>query len=455
MPLVDELNVAQSSDLRRLVKEASRRILSREFRTSQLRFNKNDIRRKVETEKRDSVVREIVTTERNYIRILQAVLDLYQGPLEAKARAKKKWISEDQVKAIFYQIKVIHGFNSTLLRELEERTDERTWNENSVIGDIFVRMSSFLRVYASYNANYAKALLTIKQCKQQKKFNEFLESVGKGNEKRKQFVGFDLQSFLITPVQRIPRYIILLKMLREHTMDDHPDFAYINEALEKIQVVATENEKIHETSIQLLHLFQIQKKFVEPNELGLVESHRRLLAEVEAIFHKYKSVQAGQQPDTRTIANPHKSNFRKLFVFNDIIVIAKEAVSGKKVRKKPDRKDRSSGLQKTPSTEDEEEGKWRFVRQVDLETCQVEGLDDVYDFISSRYTQKNAIRLSECGPGRFYRLTLQSPDEKQRVLEQLRNAILSFVRADVINNPSSQRTSSYILPHVAASPPAS
>jgi len=56
-------------------------------------------------EKRDSVVREIVTTERNYIRILQAVLDLYQGPLEAKARAKKKWISEDQVKAIFYQIK--------------------------------------------------------------------------------------------------------------------------------------------------------------------------------------------------------------------------------------------------------------------------------------------------------------------------------------------------------------
>ncbi len=50
-------------------------------------------------------MREIVTTERNYIRILQAVLDLYQGPLEAKARAKKKWITEDQVKAIFYQIK--------------------------------------------------------------------------------------------------------------------------------------------------------------------------------------------------------------------------------------------------------------------------------------------------------------------------------------------------------------
>jgi hypothetical protein len=27
--------------------------------------------------------------------------------------------------------------------------------------------------------------------------------------------------------------------------------------------VATENEKIHETSIQLLYLFQVQKKFVQ------------------------------------------------------------------------------------------------------------------------------------------------------------------------------------------------
>jgi hypothetical protein len=42
--------------------------------------------------------------------------------------------------------------------------------------------------------------------------DDVLQAVGKGNEKRKQFVGSDLQSFLITPVQRIPRYIILLKV---------------------------------------------------------------------------------------------------------------------------------------------------------------------------------------------------------------------------------------------------
>lgn len=35
---------------------------------------------------------------------------------------------------------MIYGLNSNLLHELEERTDERTWNENSVVGDIFVKM---------------------------------------------------------------------------------------------------------------------------------------------------------------------------------------------------------------------------------------------------------------------------------------------------------------------------
>lgn len=471
---------AQNSDLKRLVKAASRHILSREFRTSQLRMNKNSdnlLRRKVESEKRESVVREIVTTERNYIRILQAVLDLYQGPLEAKARAKKKWITEDQVKAIFYQIKVIHGLNSTLLQELEERTDERTWNENSAIGDIFVRMSSFLRVYASYNANYAKALLTIKQCKQQKKFNEFLEAVGKGNEKRKQFVGSDLQSFLITPVQRIPRYIILLKMLREHTMDDHVDFAFINEALEKIQTVATENEKIHETSIQLLYLFQVQKKFVQANELGLVESHRRLIAEAEVVLHKYKIEGGGggtkghtsDQPigePVRTIGNPHKAHVRKVFVFNDIIIVAKEAVSGKRgtkaEKKRNERKERERERERERAeraggvalVDDEEEGKWRFMYQVDVETCQVDALEDSFDFISSRYTQKNAIRLSDSASGRVVRFTMTSPEEKQKLLDQLQNVIASFVRSLSSSTASgaakspqqNQRSSSYIIP---------
>jgi hypothetical protein len=161
------------------------------------------------------------------------------------------------------------------------------------------------------------------------------------------------------------------------------------------------------------------------NELGLVESHRRLIAEAEVVLHKYKIEGGGgtkghtsDQPigePVRTIGNPHKAHVRKVFVFNDIIIVAKEAVSGKRgtkaEKKRNERKERERERERERAeraggvalVDDEEEGKWRFMYQVDVETCQVDALEDSFDFISSRYTQKNAIRLSDSASGRVVR----------------------------------------------------
>jgi hypothetical protein len=38
----------------------------------------------------------------------------------------------------------------------------------------------------------------------------------------------DINSLLIQPVQRIPRYLLLLRELAKHTEPDHKDFANIN-----------------------------------------------------------------------------------------------------------------------------------------------------------------------------------------------------------------------------------
>lgn len=165
------------------------------------------------------------------------------------------------------------------------------------------------------------------------------------------------------------------------------------------------------------------------NELGLVESHRRLIAEAEVVLHKYKIEGGGggggtkghasvDQPiaePVRTIGNPHKAHVRKVFIFNDIIIVAKEAVSGKRgtkaEKKRNERKERERERERERAeraggvalVDDEEEGKWRFMYQLDVETCQVDALEDSFDFISSRYTQKNAIRLSDSASGRVVR----------------------------------------------------
>ncbi len=48
----------------------------------------------------------------------------------------------------------------------------------------------------------------------------------------------DFYSLLITPVQRIPRYTLLLKELLKHTPNSHPDYNDLALAYEKIMVTA-------------------------------------------------------------------------------------------------------------------------------------------------------------------------------------------------------------------------
>lgn len=274
--------------------------------------------------------------------------------------------------------------------------------------------------------------------------------------------------------------------------------------------MASENEKIHETSIQLLYLFQVQKKFVQAvrrrkrllfafwclkwffqlssqNELGLVESHRRHVAEAEVVLHQF-ALEKGAV--TKTVENPHKIHVRKIFIFNDIIIIAKEASAKDQKKESKKRRDKermaagsalsgASGVISAVSPDHQshhdkgEEGKWRFMYQLDVESCQVESLDDVFDFISSKYTQRNAIRLLDRSSSRalrcapclsavltfcvpeltsvpgHLRLTLPTVEEKHRLLDYLQSVISSVVRnlssTTASGTQTNQRSSSYVV----------
>lgn len=51
-------------------------------------------------------------------------------------------------------------------------------------------------------------------------------------------LGHTLRSLLIMPVQRIPRYNLLLQELLKETPDSHPDFANLTDALDSMRKVA-------------------------------------------------------------------------------------------------------------------------------------------------------------------------------------------------------------------------
>jgi len=111
------------------------------------------------------------------------------------------------------------------------------------IGKIFLAICDFLKVYTVYVNNYSVSFDTLRIAMTNKHFQAFLEKQKLSPESNQ----LDFASFLIMPIQRIPRYVLLLQDLFKHTRKSHPDYVSLKSALEKMrQVAGYVNEKKRE-----------------------------------------------------------------------------------------------------------------------------------------------------------------------------------------------------------------
>ncbi len=56
--------------------------------------------------------------------------------------------------------------------------------------------------------------------------------------------GRTIRSFLILPIQRIPRYNLLLEDLIKHTPEQHVDYGLLVQASEKMKAVANDLNQV-------------------------------------------------------------------------------------------------------------------------------------------------------------------------------------------------------------------
>lgn len=86
----------------------------------------------------------------------------------------KKAIELDKVKLLLKDIPIILSFNEQLLEDLKPRI--AMWAPHQQLGDIFVRIAFFLKIYTNYVNNYDAALNEMREAKKcSSKFNEFMD----------------------------------------------------------------------------------------------------------------------------------------------------------------------------------------------------------------------------------------------------------------------------------------
>ena len=169
---------------------------------------------------------------------------------------------------------MILNFNKILLEGIEQRL--RNWSDEQALGDIFIKLTDFLRIYVDYVNNFDNAIsLATKLKKKNPEFTKFLLKA----EKIPACRGLSFESFLIMPVQRVPRYVMLLMDLLKNTWNDHFDYNDIEAALKKMKETGdfiNESKRNAEGSEKMKFLStalsgKVPKEFIAPHRKYIFE----------------------------------------------------------------------------------------------------------------------------------------------------------------------------------------
>lgn len=200
----------------------------------------------------------------------------------AAAGTPDEIISKPIIAHIFAHQESILAVNLELKAQLERRL--RDWSDpdagkgkdasrSECVGDIFLSLSPFLRVYSLFLSNFnASSALVTSLLKNNPSFAAVIKKVDALPGAR----SLSLTAFLMTPVQRIPRYKLLLEDLFKNTPLSHPDHANLEKAISLIQEIALSvNEHIrdHEMVLKMLDL----QRSIQGLKGNLVTPGRRFL----------------------------------------------------------------------------------------------------------------------------------------------------------------------------------
>ncbi|KNC84834.1 hypothetical protein SARC_02975, partial [Sphaeroforma arctica JP610] len=240
-------------------------------------------------EKRKQIENEILTTEKTYFDGLKRLHENFEKPMREADAKRNTMIPTAASDKIFSNTKMIRSTSEAILPKMEQgQTTEA-----------ILFLYPFIRdLYTDYAVAYRESAAEIEKQKAVREgFDAFLKRQPE-----------TLESLLLTPVQRVPRYLLLLVNLLSSYDEQDPDYASLKKAVKVISSVADEmNEKIREyENFQAIE--DVRVRLWGTGTPALHTPGRVLIrvGDLNKQLHK----------------DPTQKHPRRLFLFNDILIYA-------------------------------------------------------------------------------------------------------------------------------------
>jgi len=250
-----------------------------------------------ECKKRIPILREIVMSEKSYLSGLEKLCIRYFDPI-----FEKRLIDISLKPIITQNVYQIYSFHHVFLVELQRSRN---------IPNVFSKHADFLRMYTAYVDGYddmSKKILSLRQSN--KKLKKFLE-----NTARKKEVMIDIANLLILPIQRVPRYRLLLEDLQKRTLKEHRQYKDLEDALKKVKTISNHINESRRQIENRLRLLALTKQMSDEIGSTIWKASRKFLKQGK--FWMAQLPKGDKTPPPKPVT---------VFLFNDALLLCLESV---------------------------------------------------------------------------------------------------------------------------------
>ncbi|KAH0789737.1 Kelch motif family protein [Histomonas meleagridis] len=241
---------------------------------------------------RERILKELYDTETTYCIALNALYNHFRQKM-----ADLKLIDETKMNLIFGQLPKMINCHANFLSNLQRNGI----TYSSILTETFMSFSFNFMASQQYIVDYDKITEIAGTLREDKRMLEIVKSNPYNSVAS--LTNLDFNGYLIMPIQRMPRYILLIRELIKYTPQSHPDSATLPIAQQTIEKITHEMETAGETFDQRQQVVDVVSRLTK--QINLVTEDRRLVSQ-----------------SVVNIIHPHRSR-GNLYLFNDSILLTK------------------------------------------------------------------------------------------------------------------------------------
>jgi hypothetical protein len=221
-------------------------------------------------------------------------------------------------------VDVLISYHENLLKAVEDISFVATSTAHIEIGRVFLEWCPYLKSYAEFCSQYEQNMeLLLRLRRQEKKFDAFVRKLETGLDKN-----MELQWLMIEPVQRLPRYMILLDRLVVVTCRRCGTCKLCQALSEVKRTLSRVNERVRESESrrEVLNL-QSKLQFADSAEsVKLVAPHRFFLMQYDCQLQIHRDNDINAANSSSNSSSSKKNAFESstpghVAVFNDTLLL--------------------------------------------------------------------------------------------------------------------------------------